>query len=340
MNPFLKSVQSLVEKEKQTWLVTGAAGFIGSNLCSLLVEWGQTVIGLDSLITGTIENIEMIKQSPLAKDQFHFYKSDLRDQDSLNLLNHQFDYVIHQAALGSVPRSMDNPKNSHDNNVNGFLNVLEFCRSKNLPLVYASSSSVYGNDTNLPKVENHVGAPLSPYAATKKIKELYADTYSRCFGLSITGLRYFNIFGPRQSTEGPYSAVIARWCESLIQGSSTFINGDGSTTRDFTFVENALIGNILSCLQPVAMGQHRIFNIAAGGQTSLLRLHQLICNAIVKKIPSFQPQNLEFKNFRAGDVKDSLGNIEKAKNEIGYKPFVSVEEGITKTVDWYIEKLT
>lgn len=322
------------------WLVTGAAGFIGSNLSSRLFELNQEVVGVDNFSNGLRINIQRIEAGALkSKGSWTFFEGDLSDKDFVATLPTDFNFINHQAALGSVPRSFANPHNSHNSNVNGFFNILELARQNKIPIVYASSSSVYGDEKNLPKIEEVVGRVLSPYAATKKIKELYSDVFAEGFQMQITGLRYFNVFGPRQNPEGAYAAVIPKWFGMLLSGQTPTIFGDGSTTRDFTFIENVLQANTLAAVNAGEAGKARIFNIAAQRQTSLLDLYNAIAQAIRERIPdlkiSAKPQ---FTDFRQGDIKDSLANIDRAFNEIGYKPIYSLLEGVQLSADWYIQQ--
>lgn len=334
------NISKKLHGEKKTWLVTGAAGFIGSNLCSELLKHNQNVVGVDNFVTGLKSNIEKIKKEMPEKTSFTFYEEDVRSKSFLKVLEKQdIDYINHQAALGSVPRSIENPFASHDHNVNGFVNLLSLCKERNVPLTFASSSSVYGDEKTLPKSECKVGKVLSPYAATKKIKEIYGQIFAETYDLSITGLRYFNIFGPRQNPSGAYAAVIPKWLGLLSQGKQATLFGDGSTTRDFTYIQNAVNANILSHLNPAKNNEYCIYNIAAERRTSLLELYEHICTALSKNSKGFVRPELKFENFRPGDVKDSLADVSEAKKNLGYAIEVSVGDGIDKTVEWFINEM-
>ena len=309
------------------FLITGGAGFIGSNLVEYLLENGAGFVRvLDNLSTGSIHNLEAF----LKKPNFEFIEGDIRDYETCNRALTDIDYVSHQAALGSVPRSINDPITSNAVNIDGFLNVIDAVR--NSPhvkrMAYAASSSTYGDSTELPKLEGREGKPLSPYAVTKAVNELYADVYSRVYGLHTIGLRYFNVFGPKQSPTNAYAAVIPLFCNSFLEGISPVINGDGNTSRDFTFIENAVQANIKALLAADITG-HVVYNVACGMQTTL--------NEVVKLLQKISGKDISpvYQNERAGDIKHSLANISKIQQELGYHPTYLFEEGLKRTYNWY-----
>jgi len=322
----------------KVWLVTGVAGFVGSNLAEHLLDLGQRVIGVDNFITGLTANIDRLKSR---NQDFVFYDLDVRNLEALEktVLEENVELVSHQAALGSVPRSIDNPLASHDHNVNGFINVAEVCRKQKLKLVYASSSSVYGDSQNLPKVEEEIGNVLSPYAATKYIDEIYAGVYSRVYGLDVKGLRYFNVFGPHQNPEGVYAAVIPKWYEACLSGQSPEIYGDGETSRDFCFIKNAIQANILALMTPLAEGVYApVYNVAAEKRITLNELLEGIQTNLMKHKAGYSKVEAVYKDFRAGDVRHSLADTSKAKKELGYNPEFSVDEGLEILSQWYAKE--
>jgi UDP-N-acetylglucosamine 4-epimerase len=326
-------LEAQLKKTPHTWLVTGAAGFIGSHLCQRLLSLGQAVIGLDNFATGSHANIEAIRTEvgQAASRRFTFIEADVGRADVLAALPEDVGFVLHQAALGSVPRSIEKPLASHQANVDGFVSILEFCRNRKIPLVYASSSSVYGDHPSLPKIEGSEGNLLSPYAATKAINELYADVWHRTYQLPLIGLRYFNVFGPRQDPRGAYAAVIPRWLSCVQDCKSCLINGDGQTSRDFCYIENVIQANILSaCAEPEAFG--RVYNIACGERTTLRELHDLLWQfgKDFGLCPTIQPPVLQ--DFRAGDVRHSLADVSLAQQLLGYRPAVSFVDGLRALV--------
>ncbi|HEV7781550.1 MAG TPA: SDR family oxidoreductase [Chitinophagaceae bacterium] len=309
-------------------LVTGGAGFIGSNLVEhLLMDKRVTFVRvLDNLATGSLKNIEPFFPNP----RLEFMEGDIRSYDTCLAACDTIDLITHQAALGSVPRSINDPLTTNDVNITGTLNIFTAAKEKKIRrVVYAASSSTYGDHPGLPKVEEKIGNPLSPYAVTKYVNELYARVYSDLYGLEMIGLRYFNIFGPKQNPNGPYAAVIPLFAEALIQQKSPTINGDGSHSRDFTFVDNAVQANILSLFTDNKAAVNQVYNIACGDQTSLLQLFDgLNKEANTSLKPVFGPERL-------GDVKHSLADISRAKELLGYAPAITVEEGLKKTFSWY-----
>ena len=308
------------------FLVTGGAGFIGSNIVEYLLKYGAGKVRvLDNFSTGSRNNIKKFIENPA----FELLEGDIRDLNTCHQAVKGIDYVSHQAALGSVPRSIDDPITSNEVNVSGFLNMLQASyKAQVTKMVYAASSSTYGDSPDLPKVENKIGNPLSPYAITKLVNELYAEIFSKQYGFHTLGLRYFNVFGPRQNPYGAYAAVIPLFITAALKGESPFINGDGENSRDFTFVENAVQANIKGLLSP-HIDQHEVVNIAFGERTSLNQLWNKITQAIGVDL---QPV---YRESRQGDVKHSLASIEKARKLMGYEPEISVQDGLKISVDWY-----
>jgi UDP-N-acetylglucosamine 4-epimerase len=311
---------------KSSFLITGGAGFIGSNIVEYLMQHGAgKVCVLDNFSTGSMENIEQW----LPRAEFSLIEGDIRDLDTCRRAMDGVDYVLHQAALGSVPRSINDPITSNEVNVSGFLNVLVAARDNQVKrMVYAASSSTYGDHPGLPKVEDKIGNPLSPYAVTKYVNELYAQVFSRVYDFHTIGLRYFNVFGPRQNPNGPYAAVIPLFIQAALKNEAPFINGDGSTSRDFTFVENAVQANIKALFAP-DINRHEVVNIAVGDVTTLNELWKYISEiAGIDLAPSYREE-------RKGDVRHSLANVNKAKQLIGYEPVVAIQKGLQATVEWY-----
>jgi UDP-N-acetylglucosamine/UDP-N-acetylgalactosamine 4-epimerase len=309
-----------------TFLVTGGAGFIGSHLAEYLVHAGALkVVVLDNLSTGSLDNVKHLNKH----SNFLFIKGDITELNVCKEASERVDYVLHQAALGSVPRSIADPIKSNEVNVSGFLNMLVAARDNNVKrFIYAASSSTYGDSKQLPKVEENIGKPLSPYAVTKYVNELYAEVFSSLYSMQIMGLRYFNVFGPRQNPAGPYAAVIPLFIEALLQGHSPSITGDGEQTRDFTFVENVIKANILALFSNQETG-HEVMNVACGERTTLNQVWNILSDyAGGKLVPTYIEQ-------RKGDVKDSLASIDKAKRLIGYSPEVLLKEGLEHAFTWY-----
>jgi UDP-N-acetylglucosamine 4-epimerase len=327
--------------------VTGAAGFIGSHLCERLLSLGQRVVGIDNFSTGSPKNIDAIRESisPPSAALFTFFEQDIRDREGLVSLvqRHTPEIVLHQAALGSVPRSIVDPVASHQSNVDGFINTLEASRLAQVKrFVYASSSSVYGDIQESPKVEGRVGDCLSPYAATKKIDEIYAQVFGRVYGIETVGLRYFNVFGARQDPNGPYAAVIPRWLAAMSRKEQIVIYGDGSTSRDFCYVANVVQANILAA---TVSSSNRVINsvvnVACGATTTLGELQQML-RAQVAKAKGFSAEDIpepKYEPFRKGDIAHSLADISLAKDALGYYPSHSVEEGITELVSSEVSRI-
>ena len=334
-----KIKKSLINEPK-TWLITGVAGFIGSNLLETLLLLNQKVVGLDNFATGFQHNLDEV-QGLVSKDQwqnFVFIEGDIRNLDDCQAACIGVDYVLHQAALGSVPRSIADPINTNDTNISGYLNMLVAARDAQVAsFTYAASSSTYGDHPALPKVENAIGNPLSPYAVTKYVNELYADVFSRTYGFKTIGLRYFNIFGKRQTPDGAYAAVIPKWTAAMIAGDEVFINGDGDTSRDFNFIENAVQANILAATA-TEEAKNQVYNVAVGGRTTLNTLFLALKEHLGANGVSYT-QAPVYRDFRAGDVRHSQADITKIQNALGYEPQFDIVHGIKKAMPWYVEFL-
>jgi UDP-N-acetylglucosamine 4-epimerase len=322
------------------WLVTGVAGFIGSALLERLLDLGQSVVGVDNFITGHKRNIDdVLSINPDEKLQFKFIEGDLRDPEVAAKAVKNVDIVLHQAALGSVPRSMKDPIASHEHNVNGFLNVLNAAREAGVQrFVFASSSSVYGDHPGLPKVEDRTGRLLSPYAATKRTDEVYAQTFHEAYGLGTIGLRYFNVFGRRQDPDGVYAAVIPRWIAALVAGKPPVIFGDGSNSRDFCYIDNIVQANLLAATaKPEATGT--VYNCGCNGRTDLKELFAMIRDNLAKDLPELATMEPVFEGPRSGDIAHSQASIEKISSTLGYAPTHQVAEGMAETVAWFAQRL-
>jgi len=327
-----------LEVVPKTWLVTGVAGFIGSNLLETLLRLNQRVSGLDNFATGKASNLEQVQKlvSPAQWANFRFVEGSISDASACHRACTDVEYVLHQAALGSVPRSMEQPLATHQANATGFLEMLEAARAAKVKqFVYASSSAVYGDHPALPKLEEQLGQVLSPYAASKLINEIYAQTYAKAYGFASIGLRYFNVFGPRQDPDGAYAAVIPKWIAALLRRERVQINGDGETSRDFCFVENVVQANLLAATttNPTALDQ--AYNIAVGERTTLNELFQFLQDGLRKLNPELPAQKPLYAGFRAGDVRHSLADIGKAKRLLGYEPAQRVHEGLASAMEWY-----
>jgi UDP-N-acetylglucosamine 4-epimerase len=328
---------SELPKSPKTWLVTGVAGFIGSNLLEALLRLDQRVVGLDNFATGFQRNLDEVQRlvGPESWANFRFIEGDICNLTDCQEACAGVDYVLHQAALGSVPRSVADPIATNSANISGFLNMLVTARDAGVKsFTYAASSSTYGDHEALPKVEENIGKPLSPYAVTKYVNELYAEVFSKCYGFDTIGLRYFNVFGPRQNPNGAYAAVIPKWVSSLLQGESVFINGDGETSRDFSYIDNAIQANLLAATS-VPEARNQVYNMAVGERTTLKQLFGLIRdNLVASGIPtSAEP---EYRDFRAADVRHSLADTSKACQMLGYVPTHHVADGIKAALGWYV----
>lgn len=342
-----------------TWLITGVAGFIGSNLLENLLKLDQKVVGLDNFATGFQKNLDEVqsKIEPSKWANFNFIKGDVRSLDTCRLaMNHlgsrqiskavkqvstPVDFVLHQAALGSVPRSIEDPIKTNDTNITGFLNMLVAARDAKVKrFVYAASSSTYGDHSSLPKVEDIIGKPLSPYAVTKYVNELYADVFSKTYGLSSIGLRYFNVFGKYQNPNGAYAAVIPKWISALIKGETVYINGDGETSRDFCYIENVIQINLLAAISMNPAAVNQIYNVAFGEQTTLNHLYNNLKSGLAKQLPKNSNPKPIYCDFRKGDVRHSLADIAKAKQLLGYAPEYTVGRGLNEALAWYVCSLS
>lgn len=323
----------------QRWLVTGAAGFIGSNLVETLLRNGQFVRGFDNFATGHQHNLDAVRGivGESAWSNFEFVEGDIRDSARCARAVAGVDHVLHQAALGSVPRSIADPATSNAVNISGFLNMLDAARTAGVrSFVYAASSSTYGDEPNLPKREDRIGNPLSPYAVTKLVNELYAGVYARVYGFGSIGLRYFNVFGPRQDPDGAYAAVIPKWTAAMINGDEVAINGDGETSRDFCFVANAVQANLRSARSCIA-AEAQVFNVAVGDRTTLNQLFALLRDTLATHQVHYAREPY-YREFRAGDVRHSLADISLAMEKLGYRPSHVMAAGIAAAVPWYIEQ--
>ena len=332
-----EQLQNELRLAPKSWLVTGAAGFIGSNLIETLLKLNQRVVGLDNFATGNQRNLDEVQSlvSPAQWSNFKFIHGDIRQLADCQLACVDVDHVLHQAALGSVPRSLADPIATNETNINGFLNMLVAARDAGVKsFTYAASSSTYGDHPALPKVETNIGNPLSPYAVTKYVNELYANVFARSYGFKTIGLRYFNVFGPRQDPNGAYAAVIPKWTDSLLKGETVFINGDGETSRDFCFVANAVQANLLAaCAADEANDQ--VYNVAVGNRTTLNQLFNSLCDALKANGVSSATQP-SYRDFRAGDVRHSQADIDKAQRLLGYAPTHDIKSGIAASMSWYV----
>ncbi|NLZ11605.1 MAG: Vi polysaccharide biosynthesis UDP-N-acetylglucosaminuronic acid C-4 epimerase TviC [Alcaligenaceae bacterium] len=336
---YQKALDTL-QAQPRRWLVTGCAGFIGSNLTETLLGLGQTVIGLDNFATGHQYNLDEVRDTVGAEAwaRFTFIEGDIRTLETCRQAVQGVDYVLHQAALGSVPRSLNDPITTNEVNVSGFLNMLVAARDAGVKsFVYAASSSTYGDHEALPKVEDRIGRPLSPYAVTKYVNELYADVFARSYGFESVGLRYFNVFGKRQDPNGAYAAVIPRWVAAMIRNDDVTINGDGETSRDFCFIENVVQANILSALAAQA-GRNQVYNVAVNARTSLNQLFGYLSTALGENGVHYAKAPV-YGNFRAGDVRHSQADISKAGSLLGYAPQYDILQGLQKAMPWYVRFL-
>jgi UDP-N-acetylglucosamine 4-epimerase len=336
--PKYRKIKDNLLSEPKTWLITGVAGFIGSNLLQELLVLNQTIVGADNLSTGCQSNLTEVQKQVTKKQwsRFMFHKGDISKINFCKSICRDVDYVLHQAALGSVPRSLKDPIKTNDSNITGFLNMLVAARdSKVQNFIYAASSSTYGDHKALPKREDRIGKPLSPYAITKYVNELYAEIFFKSYNFNSIGLRYFNVFGKRQSPNGAYAAVIPKWLASIVNNQSVQINGDGSTSRDFCYVDNAVQANILAACTTNKKALNQIYNIALGDKTSLKDLFNVIHQEVLKHkiIETIPPQ---YQDFREGDVKHSQADISKAKKLLGYRPTHKIHLGIKELVSWHI----
>lgn len=338
MTRYQKKLATL-KQNPETWLVTGVAGFIGSNLLETLLTTNQTVIGLDNFATGHQHNLDDVKTT-LTHEQwqrFTFIEGDIQDIDTCRKACESATYVLHQAALGSVPRSIADPITSNAANITGFLNMLVAAKDANVKrFVYAASSSTYGDHPDLPKMEDKIGNPLSPYAVTKYVNELYAQVFARTYGFKSIGLRYFNVFGKRQDPNGAYAAVIPRWINAMMRNQPVYINGDGETSRDFCYIDNTLQANILAAVADDSVAG-QVYNVAVGDRTTLKQLFELISTGLAHEFTHLHDIKPIHQDFRSGDVRHSQADISKAQALLGYVPEYQIAHGINKTLTWYLK---
>ena len=342
-----EELQEYLTNNQSTWLVTGIAGFIGSNLLEKLLILNQNVVGLDNFDTGYQHNIDQAIEDAnkaTGKDlnsNFKFINGDIRELKDCERACNGVDYVLHQAALGSVPRSIEDPISTNRANIDGFLNMLIASNDANVKrFVYAASSSTYGNHPDLPKVEDKIGNPLSPYAVTKVVNELYASVFAETYGFKTIGLRYFNIFGKRQDPKGAYAAVIPKWVSGMLNKDDVFINGDGETTRDFCYIDNTVQVNLLAAITTNDDAIDKIYNVALNDRTSLNRLYQMIEERLIQRNIGVESKEPIYRDFRAGDVRHSQADINKAKTLLNYQPTHTISQGLDEAMDWYVGSLT
>lgn len=344
MQTRFEELKERLRTNPRVWLVTGAAGFIGSNLVEALLRMGQRVVGLDNFATGHQRNLDEVRTLVDAGQwtNFQFIEGDIRQLDdcrkAMTFDGVAVDYVLHQAALGSVPRSLADPLTTDGVNIGGFLNMLVAARDAQVKsFTYAASSSTYGDHPGLPKVEDRIGKPLSPYAVTKYVNELYADVFARCYGFRTIGLRYFNVFGPRQDPNGAYAAVIPKWTSAMLRQEAIYINGDGNTSRDFCYIANAVQANLLAATCEAEEALNRVYNVALGDRTTLVELFGLIRSNLLSfgVAPDVEPV---FRDFRAGDVRHSQADIGNAQRLLGYQPTHRIGQGIEEAMSWYVRK--
>ena len=339
-----EQLQAELPLAPKIWLITGVAGFIGSNLLETLLKLNQRVVGLDNFATGYQRNLAEVKTlvTPAQWTNFTFIEGDICNLADCQQACEGVDYVLHQAALGSVPRSVEDPIATNAINITGFLNMLVAARDAKVKrFVYAASSSTYGDHPALPKVEDSIGKPLSPYAVTKYVNELYADVFATTYGLQSVGLRYFNVFGPRQDPDGAYAAVIPKWIASMIKGEPIYINGDGETSRDFCFIANVVQANLLAATAALAATpEPKVYNIALGERTTLNELHTQLRAKLLPNYPHLQDAQPIYRDFRAGDVRHSLANVSKARSQLGYAPTQRIAQGLALAMPWYSSQVT
>ena len=335
-----EQLQVHLQAAPKTWLITGVAGFIGSNLLETLLKVDQRVVGLDNFATGHRRNLDEVQTlvTPAQWRRFRFLEGDIRRLADCKHGCNEVDIVLHQAALGSVPRSIEDPITTNTANIDGFLNMLVAARDADVQrFVYAASSSTYGDHPSLPKQEAIIGKPLSPYAVSKVVNELYADVFARTYGLESIGLRYFNVFGPRQDPNGAYAAVIPKWTAALIAGDAVYINGDGETSRDFCYIDNAVQANLLAATTTTPQAINQVYNVAVGDRTTLNALYSEIHRQLLPRYPQLQSARPSYRDYRPGDVRHSLADISKARAYLGYLPAQQLSEGLEIAVAWYID---
>ena len=338
-----EQIQTQLKNQPKTWLITGVAGFIGSNLLEALVKLNERGVGLDNFSRGFEHNLNEVRKMVSAEQwrSFRLIDGDICELATCHYACTGIDYVLHHAAHGSVTRSIENPITSNKNNINGFLNMLVAARDMKVQrFIYAASSSTYGDHPALPKVEGNIGRPLSPYAVTKLVNELYAEVFARTYGFKSIGLRYFNVFGRRQNPEGAYAAVIPKWITSIIEELPICINGDGETSRDFCYIENVIQANMLAAVNKDNASNNQIYNVSVGDRTSLNDLYYFMRELILLRLPQLEVHPPIYRDFRVGDVRHSVANIEKIKTSLGYQPTHTVKQGLNDAVDWYIASIS
>jgi len=333
-----ETLKTQLQSKQHNWLITGVAGFIGSNLLESLLQLNQKVVGLDNLSTGHQRNLDEVQSivTPAQWQNFRFMQADICNLARCQKACTGVDFVLHQAAIGSVPRSVEDPITTNASNITGFLNMLVAARNAKVKrFVYAASSSTYGDHPGLPKVEDQIGKPLSPYAVTKYVNELYADVFGKTYGLQSIGLRYFNVFGPRQDHKGAYAAVIPKWIASMIEGESVYINGDGETSRDFCYIANVVQANLLAASTQNTEAINQVYNIAASERTTLNELYAQLRQNLINSYPHLKNSQPLYREFRGGDVRHSLASIDKAREMLGYAPTQSMAQGLGLAMPWY-----
>ena len=342
-----EKLQEYLKNNQSIWLITGVAGFIGSNLLEKLLILNQKVVGLDNFDAGYQHNIDQaIEDAENASGKslsgnFNFIKGDIRELKDCQKACNGVDYVLHQAALGSVPRSIEDPINTNRANIDGFLNMLVAAKDAKVKrFVYAASSSTYGDHPDLPKVEDKIGNPLSPYAVTKVVNELYASVFAKTYGFKVIGLRYFNIFGKRQNPNGAYAAVIPKWVSAILNNEDVFINGDGETSRDFCYIDNTVQINLLAATTDNDKAVDQVYNVALNDRTSLNDLYMMIEDRLVQRTKNLKRKEPIYRDFRAGDVRHSLADISKAQQLLNYQPKYKIDKGLDESMDWYVQDLS
>jgi UDP-N-acetylglucosamine 4-epimerase len=340
--PAYRRVHATLAQARHRWLVTGVAGFVGSHLLEALLRQGQEVVGLDNLLTGHPSNLDEVRQGVAARDwaRFRFVEGDIRDPQRCAQVCAGVDFVLHEAALGSVSRSVQDPVLTSDINMLGFLNMLVAARDAGVRrFVYAASSATYGSLAELPKVEERIGHPLSPYAVTKYANELYADVFARSYGMQSIGLRYFNVFGRRQDPAGDYAAVIPQWFSAMLAGRPPRIYGDGDSSRDFCYIDNVVQANLLAAMVGTPGAVNQVYNVAVGTRTSLNSLFRIMRDMLAARAPAVAGLRAEYAAFRPGDIRHSQADIGKARRLLGYEPTHRLEEGLRESLDWYVARL-
>jgi UDP-N-acetylglucosamine 4-epimerase len=339
----IEQTRQQLKANPKKWLLTGVAGFIGSNLLEELLRLDQMVTGLDNFATGHQHNLDQVREAldPEQWQRFHFIEGDIRTPEDCQAACAGVDYVLHQAALGSVPRSLEDPITTNAANIDGFLNMLVAARDAEVTrFVYAASSSTYGDHPGLPKMEDRIGKPLSPYAVTKLVNEQYAEVFARAYDFNTIGLRYFNIFGAHQDPEGAYAAVVPKWTAAMIKNEPVWINGDGETSRDFCYIANTVQINLLAATAEHPDAANQVYNVAVGDRTTLNELFEAIRSILEPRFPHLKGFKPSYRDFRAGDVRHSLADISKANELLGYVPSHSIGEGLIEAMDWYVQNLT